>query len=173
MPQHFPNPFPVPHPATALYESLTTYRTGDAPLLPKAVYNAELTAAITDLHTTESIPSNVAALLHLLNDDLDAAHVLCQADESDPTANYIHQIVHRREGDFGNTRYWIAKTGAHPFYAHLATLTQTVGASAWNPGDMVTWATRGEGFAARLSDAETQGLLGWCVVNDDDAARVY
>ncbi len=163
MPQHFPNPFSAPHPATALYETLTTHRPGDSPLLPKAVYKPDLTATITDLHTTGSISANVSACLHLLNDDLDAAHVLCQQDESDPTANYIHQIVHRREGDFGNTRYWIAKTGAHPFYAHLDALAQTAGASAWNPGDMVSFATRGEHFAARLSDAETQGLLGWCV----------
>lgn len=165
MPQHFPNPFPASHPANAVYETLTAHRTDDAPLLPKTVYRAEATETIAGLHRTGIVSGNVAACLHLLNDDLDAAHVLCQAAESDPTANYIHQIVHRREGDFGNTRYWIAKTGTHPFYAHLAPLAQTVGKTAWSPGDMVTWATRGEHFAARLSDVETQGLLGWCAVN--------
>ena len=172
MPQHFPDPFPDAHPAFALYETLTTYRAGDAPLLPKAVYRPELSAAIAELHQTETVSADVTACLHLLNDDLDAAHILCQANEFNPTANYIHQIVHRREGDFGNTRYWIAKTGAHPFYAELTDLAQTVGQPAWNPGDMVTWATRGEVFAARLSDAETQGLTGWCVVSGGDSARM-
>jgi hypothetical protein len=78
-------------------------------------------------------------------------------------ANYIHQIVHRREGDFGNTRYWVMKTGPHPFYAELGPLAQTAGHTEWSANEMVTWATRGEHFAPRLSDAETQGLIAWCI----------
>ena len=153
------------HAAFGVYETLTTGREGDAPLLPKRVYRTDTTAAITDLHLSGTLSYNVAALLHLLNDGLNAAHGLCQAHEDDPTANYIHQIVHRREGDFGNTRYWVAKTGAHPFYTELAPLAKTAGRDSWSAGEMVTWATRGEHFAARLSDAETQGLLSWCVTD--------
>ncbi len=165
MPAHVPNPFPADHVAHPIYDALTAARGDDAPLLPKQVYRADLTTKISDLHRAGSVSYNVAALLHLLNDDLDAAHVLSQAHEDDPTANYVHQIVHRREGDFGNTRYWVAKTGPHPFYAELAPLAQTAGRSEWSANEMVTWATRGEQFAPRLSDAETQGLLAWCVAN--------
>ncbi|MBC8134835.1 MAG: hypothetical protein H8F28_02995 [Fibrella sp.] len=163
MPAHTPNPFPTEHPASAIYDTLTAERSGDAPLLPKQIYRAGLQQAIGDLHRAGNVSYNVAALLHLMNDDLDAAHVLSQAHEDDATANYVHQIVHRREGDFGNTRYWVMKTGPHPFYAELASLAQTAGQTEWSANEMVTWATRGEHFAPRLSDAETQALLAWCL----------
>lgn len=166
MPTHTSNPFPNEHPAKSVYDTLTTERSGDSPLLPKQLYRTELKQKISELHRNRNASYNVAALLHLLNDDLDSAHVLSQAHEDDPTANYVHQIVHRREGDFGNTRYWVMKTGPHPFYAELAPLAQTAGRSEWSANEMVTWATRGEHFASRLSDAETQGLLAWCVANE-------
>lgn len=165
MPAHSPNPFPTEHPARALYDTLTTDRSDDSPLLPKRPYRAELQEKVNALHRDGSVSYNVAALLHLLNDDLDSAHILCQAHEGDATANYIHQIVHRREGDFGNTRYWVRKTGPHPFYAELAPLAQTAGRTEWDANEMVTWATRGEHFAPGLSDAETQGLLAWSLTN--------
>ena len=31
--------------------------------------------------------------------------------QDDSTANYLHQLVYRREGDWGNTRYWEEMTG--------------------------------------------------------------
>lgn len=165
MPIHTTNPFPPDHAVYPVYEALTTQRDADSPLLPKKAYRTDITAMVRDLHATDAISYNVAGLLHLLNDDLESAHVLSQAHEDDSTANYIHQIVHRREGDFSNTRYWVMKTGPHPFYKELAPLAQSVGGTAWSANEMVTWATRGEHFAARLSDAETQGLLAWCQTN--------
>ncbi len=165
MPIIAPNPFPAEHPAHGIYDALTAKRVGDAPLLPKRVYDDALVVPIRDLSRAGAASDNVAALLHLLNDDLDAAHILCQGHEGDPTANYIHQIVHRREGDWGNTRYWVGKTGAHPYYADLAPLAAKLGLPAWDANAMVAAAARGEHYAAGVSDAETQGLLTWCVTN--------
>jgi len=105
------NPLPETHPLHAAAATLLA-RT-DAPLCPKAPWQPGLLAGAR----AESY--NLLALLHLLNDDLDAAHKLVQAHEDDSTANYIHQLVHRREGDWSNTRYWVSKTGAHPFYVEL------------------------------------------------------
>ncbi|MBC7804990.1 MAG: hypothetical protein H7145_02450, partial [Akkermansiaceae bacterium] len=127
MPAHRPNPFPTEHTASTVYDTLTVERSDDAPLIPKQVYRPDLQQKIIGLYKDGVVSCNIAALLHLLNDDLDSAHVLSQAHEDDPTANYVHQIVHRREGDFGNTRYWVAKTGPHPFYTELAPLAQTAG----------------------------------------------
>jgi len=36
----------------------------------------------------------------------DAAHNLVQQYESDPTASWIHAVLHKIEGDPGNARYW-------------------------------------------------------------------
>jgi hypothetical protein len=165
MPQQTPNPFARDTDSYTIFEALTTERTDTPPLLPKRVYAPETTKAIKALYQNGTVSHNVAALLHLLNDDLNSAHVLCQAHEDESTANYIHMIVHRREGDFSNTRYWVMRTGAHPLLSTLDDLAEKGGSKIWNGNEMVAWCTRGEHFAAGLSDAETQRLLAWCVEN--------
>jgi hypothetical protein len=39
------------------------------------------------------------------------AHGIVQADEADPTACWIHAVLHKIEGDPGNARYWYARAG--------------------------------------------------------------
>ncbi len=51
--------------------------------------------------------------LWLYVDDLDAAHRICQRHEGEPTFDYWHAMLHRREGDFGNSRYWYRRAAAH------------------------------------------------------------
>jgi len=51
--------------------------------------------------------------LLLLFDDLDSAHRICQSIETS-TASFWHAIVHRREGDFSNSKYWYARAAGHP-----------------------------------------------------------
>lgn len=165
MPQHIPNPFTPEHPAHALFDTLTVSRTDDSPRVPKEVYQPDLSSQIANLIKAKSVSDNVAALLYLLNDDLDGAHTLSQAHEDNATSNYIHQIVHRREGDYSNARYWVMRTGSHPFYATLADLAATAKRTQWDPNEMIAWASRGEYFANSLNDAETQRLLTWCVAN--------
>jgi hypothetical protein len=41
----------------------------------------------------------------------DEAHGIVQADEADPTACWIHAVLHKIEGDSGNARYWYARAG--------------------------------------------------------------
>jgi len=36
----------------------------------------------------------------------DAAHELVQQYEDDATASWIHAVLHKLEGDLGNSRYW-------------------------------------------------------------------
>jgi hypothetical protein len=36
----------------------------------------------------------------------DAAHRIVQQYESDPTAAWIHAVLHKIEGDLANSRYW-------------------------------------------------------------------
>ncbi|WP_029148383.1 hypothetical protein [Methylophilus sp. 5] len=46
--------------------------------------------------------------------DWDAAHNIAQ-DYSDSTANWIHAVLHKVEGDTWNSQYWYAKTGGHQY----------------------------------------------------------
>lgn len=63
---------------------------------------------------------NVAKLIRggLLNalDAIDEAHRIFQDDSSDLGA-YWHGIMHRREGDFDNARYWFRRAGSLPWFA--------------------------------------------------------
>jgi len=46
-----------------------------------------------------------------LGSDWEAAHAIVQRDEADPTAAWIHAVLHKIEGDAGNARYWYRRAG--------------------------------------------------------------
>jgi GTP cyclohydrolase II len=85
------------------------------PLRADKAFDPTLTAAIDTL----AVPDAVKAGLHLLNDDLGRAHELAQAHEGDKTCDYWHAIVHRREGDFDNAKYWLHRAGRHPVLSRV------------------------------------------------------
>ena len=41
----------------------------------------------------------------------DEAHDLAQRHEGDPTADWLHAVLHSIEGDAGNARYWYRRCG--------------------------------------------------------------
>ena len=45
-----------------------------------------------------------------LKSDWDRAHKIVQRDEDDPLACWVHAVLHKIEGDAGNSRYWYART---------------------------------------------------------------
>ena len=55
----------------------------------------------------------LAAGLWLYVDDLDRSHTVSQSLD-DATGAYWHGIMHRREGDFSNSHYWMRRAAAHP-----------------------------------------------------------
>ncbi len=85
------------------------------PLVPSQVYDAALTQEIE----ATAAPNMVKVGLHLLNDDLAASHPLSQQHEGEPLADYWHAIIHRREGDYGNSRYWLGRVGRAPLLAEV------------------------------------------------------
>jgi hypothetical protein len=59
------------------------------------------------------------ALVLLWNDHLDEAHRLVQ-DLPGPDPAFVHGIVHRREPDYANARYWFQRVSQHPILEPLA-----------------------------------------------------
>lgn len=57
--------------------------------------------------------------LLLLYDDLDGSHRISQDAEGHQDSDYWHAIMHRREGDFGNSGYWFRRVGRHPIFDEL------------------------------------------------------
>lgn len=55
----------------------------------------------------------VVSAMWLYHGFLDASHTISQSLES-PTGSFLHGIMHRREGDFGNAKYWFRRAGRHP-----------------------------------------------------------
>ncbi len=51
--------------------------------------------------------------LWLWHDWLDESHTISQGIHT-ATGSYWHAIMHRREGDFSNSKYWYGKCASHP-----------------------------------------------------------
>lgn len=123
-------------------------RVQSAAVLAKAV--APVLAALPPVRRTAAL-----GLAHLWHDDLDAAHGHCQAHEDDADCNYVHALLHRREGDFANAKYWFREVGVHPAYAAVAAAARDLGLArllvdgAWDPAAGVDACAK----AARSGDA--------------------
>ena len=71
----------------------------------------------------KSMASALFAGLFLLADNLERSHELSQ-DIATPTGSYWHGIMHRREPDYGNAKYWFHRVGRHPVYDDMAPATR-------------------------------------------------
>ena len=47
--------------------------------------------------------------------DWEGAHSLAQRFESDVNGNWLHAVLHKIEGDEGNSRYWYRRSGGHGY----------------------------------------------------------
>lgn len=117
--------------------------------------------------------------LWLFYDELDASHTISQQVET-TSGSYWHAIMHRREGDFSNAKYWLRRVGNHPVYEALAAAVaaeasaealwgELVDGGAWDADAMVDLCEAaergrgGEGAALRaVQQAECELLFDYC-----------
>lgn len=71
----------------------------------------------------------VVAVGLLYHDHQDEAHDLVQ-DLTDVEGSLIHAIVHRREPDYWNAKYWFRQVGDHAVYRRLTPSTQRLADAA-------------------------------------------
>jgi len=86
-------------------------------------------------HTKVIDPASARCCLSgmwLLYDFLDQSHTISQKIAT-AEGSFWHAIMHRREGDFSNAKYWFRKVGPHPVYELLSAET----ASDWDPYEFV------------------------------------
>lgn len=94
---------------------------GPAPR-PGTLAQADLNRALDELfrrHAPLAKAELIRALLLLWHDHLDASHTISQGIEN-PDGSFVHGILHRREPDYSNAKYWFRRVGQHPCFADLA-----------------------------------------------------
>ena len=85
-----------------------------------ASLNSAVDAALKEVALDKRRSDLIRALILLWHDHLEAAHVIAQRHEEDADGSYVHAIVHRREPDYSNAKYWFHRTRQHLAYAALA-----------------------------------------------------
>jgi hypothetical protein len=89
-------------------------------LLPKRAASAQAVGVVKQLLASEPLRNNTEAqsALWLYVDALDQSHTISQ-DLHTPTGSWLHGIMHRREGDFWNSHYWMRQARKHPAWADI------------------------------------------------------
>jgi hypothetical protein len=99
---------------------------------------------------------------------LDESHTISQ-DVDTPEGSAWHAIMHRREPDPSNSKYWWRRVGSHPVIARLAAECPALGYDYSTPADFVDFCERArrrgtteEGLAIRVQELEWRLLFDWC-----------
>ena len=136
----------------------------DALLADHATLEQLRSKSLEELFSPHLIADRDAALacqagIHLRFDDLDGAHRISQ-DLATPEGSFWHGIVHRREGDYWNAKYWFRRVGPHPVFDDLTKVT----GEKWDPFAFVDRVESGKDAAecGRLQDLEWRALFDFC-----------
>ena len=93
-----------------------------------AALSPEAIVAPHKLADREMAMAGIAGLW-LRFDFLDESHTISQDIET-TTGSYWHGILHRREPDFGNAKYWFRRVGRHPVFEPLSAAARELAGKA-------------------------------------------
>ena len=129
--------------------------------------------------------------LWLWHDALDECHKIVQ-DIASPTGSMWHAIMHRREGDFSNSKYWYARCETHHVNKLLGAVASSIVGQMHGDGDLARvlsggWNPRGfvdlvesvynkpgdprYPIAVKLQRAEWEALFDYCAREAVEADR--
>jgi hypothetical protein len=143
--------------------------------------NGALDKIFASSRRSEESADLIRSLILLWHDHLDESHALSQQFPT-PDGSYVHGIMHRREFDFDNARYWFNRTGRHDAFPTVAKAVATLPATdaeriivdrcvrngSWDPyafidccqEELQSPSTRGA-FMQRIQKAEFSVLLNY------------
>jgi len=88
-------------------------------VLPLAVLEQKLDDWLPRSMLPAAAQAPIRAAVLLWHDHLHASHRISQ-DLSGPDGSYLHGLMHRREPDYGNSKYWFHRVGRHSCFVELA-----------------------------------------------------
>jgi hypothetical protein len=124
-------------------------------------------AAVRPTVAALSLSPPCRAGLWLYFDFLDESHKISQDDESDPDRNFWHAIMHRREPDASNSKYWWRRVGPHPVLDQLREHAPALGYTFTTPEAFVDYCERVRGTGTADEElAQRVQLLEWQLLFD-------
>ena len=144
-------------------------------LVPQKAWNTELTDALgstslDELFQGESLKNTtfgdaIKSGLLLWNDALDESHNISQG-LTNQTGSYWHGIMHRREPDYSNSKYWFGRVGTHPIFPALRERALAILKETPDPSDAL--AHIAQTIAAEESWDAYQ-FIDWCQAAEDES----
>lgn len=116
---------------------------------------AELVTQVAQSPELQGRPE-LQAGLWLYVDDLDRSHNICQGI-NDATGAFWHGIMHRREGDYSNSHYWIRRALGHPLLRQRPELEPDA-----LTDDVASAADMQDPALVNRQRAEWRALFEWC-----------
>ena len=92
-------------------------KAADPPPIGEGTSVTQISDALSPV--VEQLSPKAVATLWLAANELDRSHRISQSID-DPDGSYLHGVMHRREGDFDNAKYWFRQASDHPVEDALA-----------------------------------------------------
>ena len=87
--------------------------------LPLPALSRKLDGFIQETKLLQALQPCVRSAALLWHDYLDESHAIAQnIDNAD--GSFLHAIMHRREPDYGNAKYWFRRLGRHGSFVQIA-----------------------------------------------------
>ena len=142
-------------------------------LVPQTAWSTELTdalesASLDELFHGESVKNTtfgeaIKSGLLLWNDALDESHNISQG-LANQTGSYWHGIMHRREPDYSNAKYWFGRVGTHPIFPALRERALAILKETSNPSDALAHIAQTIGVEENW---DAYQFIDWCQASED------